>query len=30
MDGLTFGQTEELAKTLSQMKFILQGTQGKL
>jgi hypothetical protein len=25
---LTFKQAEELAKTLSQMKFVLQGTQG--
>ena len=25
---LTFKQAEELAKTLGQMKFVLQGTQG--
>lgn len=28
MDELTIRQAEELAKALSQMKFILQGTQG--
>jgi hypothetical protein len=27
---LTFNQAEELAKTLAQMKFVLQGTQGML
>lgn len=30
MDELTIRQAEELAKALSQMKFILQGTQGWL
>jgi hypothetical protein len=26
--ALTYKQAEELAKTLAQMKFVLQGTQG--